>query len=418
MQNNNMKKAENLHYPDSELSCVRRLAEKVAIIAHSDRMAAVRKRWRDVNELRRPDRAPVWCRPVGCWSELLPEEMLVCQTPLLRDIEYNLRQVLVKNEIGDDSIVNPWYDVPRHFDLQQANLWGVDIRRHASDTAGGAWGYDPPIKTVNDLALLETPRFCYNAAKTGEILDATATALGQALPVKLRCPMLLPVTVGTAVADLLGLGRMMLLMATEPDTVHKVTRHVADAVWDSNRYLEEEGFLDRNNDTPMTCSDDFGPDPGGDRRLSLANLWCAANSQEYDQVSPEMWREFCLRYQMPLMAEFGRVLYGCCENLTYKIDDVLKIPNLRVFVCSAWTDLEVILEKTGPQHVIMWRRKASEVVMPDTVDGIRKDLQEGTRMLRGRCYQIVLRELQTLAGHHDRLREWTREAVGAAERNS
>ncbi len=403
-------------FAQAELACVRALADQVAAIARSERMRAIRKRWRDVNELAAPDRAPVWCRPVGCWAELLPEESLVCRDPLLRGIERTLRQALVKEVIGDDSIVNPWYDVPRVFDVEPTNVWGVEVRHHAATAAGGAWGYDPPIKTADDLRMLRQPRFSYNARKTDERLNATAEALGEALPVRLRCGGLLSATLGTAVADLLGMSEMMLLMAMAPEIVHQVTRHVADAVAAADRYLVEQGLLDRNNDGTMLCSDDFGP-ASGSGAPGLKNLWCAINSQEYDQVSPAMWREFCLAYQLPLLAAFGRAAYGCCENLTHKLDDVLAIPNLRIIVCSAWTSLDAVLTKASPEHVIMWRQKASDVVMPHTLDGIRRDLDEGTRRLKGRPHQIVLRELQTLAGHPDRLKEWTRLAIAAAERN-
>jgi hypothetical protein len=30
-----------------------------------------------------------------------------------------------------------------------------------------------------------------------------------------------------------------------------------------------------------------------------------SNSQEFDQVSPAMWQEFCLNYQMPIIRQFG-----------------------------------------------------------------------------------------------------------------
>ena len=60
-----------------ERDCVRQLAARVAEIAHEPRMEAITRRWRDVNALRKPDRAPVWCRPVGCWNEIIPEDALV-----------------------------------------------------------------------------------------------------------------------------------------------------------------------------------------------------------------------------------------------------------------------------------------------------------------------------------------------------
>ena len=52
-------------------SIIRELATRVAQIAASDENQKAKQRWRDVNALRKPDRAPVWCRPVGAWAELL-----------------------------------------------------------------------------------------------------------------------------------------------------------------------------------------------------------------------------------------------------------------------------------------------------------------------------------------------------------
>ena len=41
----------------------------------------------------------------------------------------------------------------------------------------------------------------------------------------------------------------------------------------------------------------------------------------------------------------------------------------------------------------------------------RRDLEQGCKQLQGFHYQIVLRELQALSGHPDRLHEWTRAAI-------
>ena len=79
-----------------------------------------------------------------------------------------------------------------------------------------------------------------------------------------------------------------------------------------------------------------------------------------------------------------------------------------------WTSLEAVQNAVGQDYVIMWRQKASDVVFPDDVETIRRDLEEGCRQLQGFHYQIVLRELQTLSGHPKRLHEWTRAAIEMA----
>lgn len=121
---------------------VRSLAKQVRDLANSEENERRRRRWRDVNGLRRPDRAPVWCRPVGAWSELLPESELVCEDELCRSVERRLRQHLIKHDIGDDSIIEPWWSVPAVLDVDPPNVWGVDVRYLRPGEEGGAWDYE------------------------------------------------------------------------------------------------------------------------------------------------------------------------------------------------------------------------------------------------------------------------------------
>jgi hypothetical protein len=130
-----------------ERDYIRKLVRRVAEIAASDENAAIQQRWRDVNALHRPDRAPVWCRPVGAWDEILPDNALECTDPWLRGLENRFRQILIKHDIADDSPVPPWFGVPARFDVTPSNVWGVDVAHEESGVEGGAWGYDPPLKT-------------------------------------------------------------------------------------------------------------------------------------------------------------------------------------------------------------------------------------------------------------------------------
>jgi hypothetical protein len=78
--------------------------------------------------------------------------------------------------------------------------------------------------------------------------------------------------------------------------------------------------------------------------------------------------------------------------------------------------LEGVQEAVGQVYVIIWRQKASDVVFSKDVETVHRDLDEGCRQLQGYHYQIVLRELETLSGHPNRLHAWTRHAKEAAER--
>lgn len=394
----------------TERECVRELARQVAERAASAENRATVQRWRDVNALRRPDRAPVYCRPVGCWAELLPAECLTCADPWLRGIETGLRQKLIKADIGDDDPLEPCFPVGAAFAIDPPNGWGVEIGRHAATAAGGAWAYDPLLTSAADFAKLAMPRFTYLPDETQRRLEQTDALLGDILPVRRVCDAPLGATLGTAAADLRGLTEMMMDTVDEPELLHRLMAHLRDATLAAMDAAEAAGVLTPNTTGPMLCSDPIGPDGP----TTFRNLWCAANSQEFDQISPGMWEEFCLAYQLPIFQRFGLVAYGCCENLTHKLDGVLSIPNLRIMVCSAWTNLDTLIERVGDRYTIMWRQKASDVVFAEDERALRAALEDGMRKLQGCYVQIVLRELQTLAGNPDRLHVWTRIAKEVA----
>ena len=393
---------------------IRNLAKQVAAIAASDENAHIIQRWCNVNALRKPDRFPVWCRPVAAWGEILPKDSLRCADSALRAIEYNFRQILIKHEIADDSPVSPYFEVPAVFDIDPPNIWGVDITRHTTGQAGGAWAYDPPIKDWTDLAKLRLPTFTYNRAATQDALCHADQLLGDILPVKLVARAPHDPTLCTPATDLRGMTQLMMDLIESPDEVHRMMAYLRDTVLTAMDQVEATGLLSPGSAWPMLTSDPLGPTPANGKH-TYANCWALANSQEFDQVSPAMWKEFLLDYQMPILHRFGLVAYGCCENLTKKIDGVLSIPNLRVFICSAWTNLDTVIEKVGRKHVIMWRQKASDVVFPHDTETLKRQLDDGLRKLQGHHVQVVLRELQTLAGHPDRLHVWTKLAIEAAE---
>ena len=110
---------------EKERDLVRDLARQVAEIAQSPENEIIRQRWRDVNAMRTPDRAPVWCRPVGAWAEILPESDLVCDHPGLRGYEREFRRTLIKKGIDDDSPLEPYFAVGAVFDRLKAKVFLV-----------------------------------------------------------------------------------------------------------------------------------------------------------------------------------------------------------------------------------------------------------------------------------------------------
>ena len=87
---------------EKDIDIVRGLAGQIMALATSDEYERRRQRWRDVNALRKPDRAPVWCRPAGAWPEILPEDSLQCRDALCRGVERRFRMDLFKDDVRKD----------------------------------------------------------------------------------------------------------------------------------------------------------------------------------------------------------------------------------------------------------------------------------------------------------------------------
>ncbi len=414
-------------FPRHDVAIIRDLGRQVVALAQSDRYEARRERWRDVNARRRPDRAPVWCwgRPEGFWKEVMPESALGSTDPFCRNVEATLRRHLFKDTIGDDHVFEPWWAVSAVFDHDTPYVWGdLPSRILIGHTDLGGFRYDPPIKTEADYERIGVPHFRLNPAKTDAAVERMEALLGDAMAVRLvYAPPLAPV-LGTYLEHLRGMAPLMQDLAFCPELVHRAMAKFAEGVFQAQRAAEATGRLTPNNSCavnqvhPYFYSDPVNPDAGSgqDGHVGLHGLWTMANSQEFDQVSPAMQDEFLLNYQIPLFQQYGAVQYGCCENLTRKIAGVLRIPNLRTFVCSAWTDLDQVAEACGTRHVIQWRQSAAAVVLTQDLGPLREHLEGGMRRLRGHFYQVALRELETLHGRLDRLHEWTRLAIDAAER--
>ena len=180
--------------------------------------------------------------------------------------------------------------------------------------------------------------------------------------------------------------------------------------------FEASGLLTQNNVGFFACDD--LPKADFDGRVRLRDCWGRGESQEFQAVSPAQHEEFLLQYQKPILERWGLSYYGCCEDLTHKIDLILSIPNLRRFVCSAWTDIETLAGALGNGYCIEWRQKATDVVFASDLSQIETHLEGGLRAAQGTPTMIVLQELETVNGNLSRLHEWTALAKKVGARTS
>ena len=399
---------------------VRDLAKRVAELAHTPENAWRQKLWCDVNSLRRPERAPVICNiGSGALEELLPRSVVTAQDPYLANIEYGFRKLLHKWELGDDTVIDPWIAVGAVMRLEGQHLWGLPIKHidtDRPDVSRTAWMYDPPIKDEKDIERIVPPRYHHDPKATEDNLSRMDDLLGDILPVKRTCavPGAGAWLHGWA-TQLRGVQQLLLDMMDRPAWTHRLMRTLMEGHLGVMDQYESAGVLTLNNVNKMACDD--LPQPDYDREhVRLCDLWGRGESQEFQAVSPAQHEEFLLRYQLPILERSGLTYYGCCEDLTNKIDLILTIPNLRRFVCSPWTDIGKLAEALGDRYCIEWRQKATDVVYASDLGEQEKHLERGLRRARRTPVMIVLQELETVNGNPRRLSDWAAMAKDVAAR--
>ena len=126
--------------------------------------------------------------------------------------------------------------------------------------------------------------------------------------------------------------------------------------------------------------------------------------------SPEQHDEFMLQYQIPIMEKFKYVTYGCCEDLTDKIDMLRQIKNLRMIGVAPAANVAKCAEQIGDQYVISYRPNPAEMVCCGFDESkIRKIIGNALEIFKANncIVHIYLKDIETLEGDWERLGKWS-----------
>ena len=149
------------------------------------------------------------------------------------------------------------------------------------------------------------------------------------------------------------------------------------------------------------------------------DLWGFFAAQEYALISPAFHDEFLFQYQLPIMEKFGLVHYGCCEDLTRKIDMLRQLRNLRSIAVTPRADVAKSAEQIGTDYVISWRPNPADMVCCGWDEQkVRRIVGEALQACRGGCMHIHLKDIETVEGEPERLKRWVevvRDEIGRSE---
>ncbi|MBD03413.1 MAG: hypothetical protein CME24_03590 [Gemmatimonadetes bacterium] len=148
-------------------------------------------------------------------------------------------------------------------------------------------------------------------------------------------------------------------------------------------------------------------------------MWASAEAQELDRVSPEHHEKFCLPYERQLLEPFALTGYGCCDDLTGKMDLVSKIPGIRRVSICPFADVEHAAQVLGGDYIFSWKPKPMHLVGDFDEGMIRGYITDCVRVARERdcVLEMILKDSHTCQFQTHRFDAWTRIAREVMEQS-
>ncbi|NLX43137.1 MAG: hypothetical protein GXY79_06630 [Chloroflexi bacterium] len=389
---------------------LRELARRVAEVGNLPLMEERRALWRRHNALR-GERPMLLVFPEGAWRELLPASHMRCQGHRARAWEWSLRQALYHHEhLHDDTVIEPRWVVRKQ--VRQSN-WGLEPQHVPSAQATGAWAFSPVIHREGDLDRLHVPAVTYDVPATERELALAQETFEGVLPVELRGMGVISFHLMAEYTALRGLEQTMVDMIENPAMLHRAMEILERGHQALIARYQALGLLQVNNDGEyhssggVSYSDEL-PAAGYDGTPRLCDLWASAESQELAQVSPRMHAAFALAYERRLLEPFGLTGYGCCEDLTLKLQDVLTLPHLRRVSVAPTADVARCAEQIGRRCILSWKPQPAHLVGQWDEGMLRGYLHSARQAAQGTALEIILKDTHTCEGHPERFDAWTR----------
>ncbi len=399
-------------------SILRDLAARIRDIADHPSMNQRRALWKQHNALA-GQRPLILCSPEGAWEELLPATAMRCADSWHRVIEHQLRHKLYWAEhINDDNTLEPFFDL--HWRIKWGD-YGVEIPRTFGDKRG-SFVWDPPIKDLaKDLDRLHPRKF--EVDRPGTLRDAQRIneLFGDLLPVRIRGALWWSMGLTQDAAYLVGLENLMWAMMDQPECVHRLMAILRDDAIGLVEWAQAQDLLsDNTGAADYVGSGGIGCIDGLRRRdqpITLDQTWGFAESQETVGISPDMFQEFVLPYQLPLLEKFGLNCYGCCEGLELRIDSILKqVPRLRRVSVAPNANQEILAEKLAGRAIFSRKPYPAHVCVGFNESAIREDLRHTLRLAGRQPLEIILKDTHTVENDHHRIRRWVQIAREEVDR--
>ncbi len=410
---------DDLAMSPADRSRLRRLAERVAALAATPRMAELRRRWTAQNRLEHA-RPLVFCDPENGWNEIVTETQMECRSTLARRWEMDLRKEIFWGEVmGDDRPVEPYFEVPY---TVSPDDWGLQATYHKTE-ASGSFVWDGALKDYDaDLKKLHSPHFEIDSETSRGCLAIAQDAFGDLLTVRMKGAWWWSLGLTYTAATLRGLQNMLCDFIENPQGLKELMSLLSRGQLDRLDRLEAEGLLSLNSDGTYVGSGGFGfsdelPQKDFSGQVRTRDMWGFCESQETVHVSPAMYEEFIFPFEKPIMDRFGLTCYGCCEPLHSRWHVVKRHHALRRVSCSAWINVEKMAAALEDKYIFSYKPNPAALAVPDPDwPAIRRGLREMLEKTRGCVVELIMKDNHSLAGRPENAVQWCCIAQEEAER--
>ena len=407
-----------------EKGLLRDLARRIAELALDSCQEKKRQLWRQHNSLQRV-RPMVLAFPEDGWREILPYGSMTIEDPFWRDYEWYLKYRLVRGErIKDDNVVDAVIEVPMVYSF---GGWGFAAKWAESDQYMGANRLETALADPADAEKLVSQTIQIDEETAQQNAQALADLLGDILAVRVnrsidRFDRYMNKSLVEEVMLMRGIEQVWLDMIERPAWLHGVLAFMRDSTLQLMDHVEASYRMSLNNGNDHVGSGGLGftaelPSSEWDGvQGGFRDLWGFTDSQELHLVSPAMFDEFAIQYQIPLMARYGLVCYGCCEALDGKYDVLKKIPKLRRISISPWANVNEAAEALEDRYVYSWKPHPAYLATDQfALAELEKSIRATLAATRGCVVEIVFKDTQTFRGQPRRLSQAVALASRAAE---
>lgn len=405
-----------------QVAYLRTLATRVSQIAKDPIQQQRVEKWRLHNSLKSTEPL-LLIYPEGSFDELIRPESLRCSDPDVRRLEYTLlRRIYYAEHLQDDNPIPDEIVVTKHlapFD------WGIEEKRKDSSEQKGAFDIVPSIHSMEDVERLRIPEIIYDRERTLSQYQLYGDLVGDILPVRIKGQQFVSFHLTAWYIYHRGLENMLLDMYLQPEMITSVMEFLVKAYTHMMDEYERKHLISYNCDHTYHSSGGNGylsdeltgdtlpqspevtwPKPEREETdVRLSRMWGSAEAQELASVSPEHHRQFAMEYEKQLLSRFALTGYGCCEDLTDKLEDVFsQFPNMRRISISPWADVERCAEIMKGRAIYSWKPNPAYLVGPFDPEVIRLYVRKTLKKTQeeGNYLEIVLKDTHTVEDHPER----------------